>query len=111
VIDYQAAQFWANIAVLIVGSGASVYAWRVRRDMATIGKITEIEASISQHVAENGVQLAHLDERLRQAIGAAELKPIYDRLNSVSESISEINGKMHTLDLIHEMMLNEGRKP
>jgi len=108
-LDYQAAQFWMNVVVFVISAGVWVYAWRVKRDMATIGKIAEIEAAISEHVAENSVQLAHLEERLGNAIGAPELRPIYDRLSGVSEQISEINGKMHTLDLIHEMLLHGGK--
>jgi len=30
---------------------------------------------------------------------------VYDRMNSMQKELSEINGKMHTLDLIHEMLL------
>jgi len=107
-LNYQAAQFWMNVIVFCISAAVWVYAWRVKRDMATNEKITEIEASINDHVRENSIRLAHMDERLRQAIGHTELKPLYDRLNSVDKCLSQMEGKLHTLDLIHEMLLNEG---
>jgi len=108
-IDYRAAQFWVDMFVVFVSAVVWLYAWRVRRDMATNEKIAEIETTISAHVGDSSVRLAHMDERMQRAVGHPELRPIYERLNNVSEQISEINGKMHTLDLIHEMLLHGGQ--
>jgi len=107
-MNYQAAQFWANIIALIVGAGAGIHSWQTRRRMITSSRLSRVEETINEHVADNGVQLAHIDERLRNAIDLSELNPLYERLNSVDKSLSEMKGKMHTLDLIHEMLLNEG---
>ncbi len=106
---YDAYRFWVEVAAFAINAVVWLYVWRVRSNMATNTKILEVEEIIKENVAETSVRLARVDERLRNAIGHTELKPMYDRLNSMDRQLANMAGKMHTLDLIHEMLLNEGK--
>jgi len=96
-INYEAAQFWLNIVLYILLFLQWLYVWRSNKDKAT-----------KNQLENQAIQIVTLDQRIKNAIGHPELKPIYERMNSMDSRLSEIKGKMHTLDLIHEMLLNEG---
>ena len=60
------------------------------------------------HREAHAVQLAEINIRLTQAIGHPELEPLHRRMNNMDKNLSEIKGQMHTLDLIHELLLKRG---
>jgi len=107
-MNYQAAQFWMNVIVFFISAGVWVYAWRVKRDMATNEKITEIEAAISLHVQENSVQLAHLDGRLKQAIRHDDLKELYTRMGGIEKGLSRLEGRFESVDHLNQSIQEIG---
>jgi|GEM_PF-4494235 len=112
-MNYEAAKFWMEVLMFAINAVVWIYVWRVRRDMATNQKITDIEETISDHIAENGVQLAQMDGRLKGAVGHADIKGIYARLTGIDKGLAKLEGRFESLDhlnvAIQEIALG-GRK-
>lgn len=98
-MEYESAKFWVQIVALLINLGIWSFVYISNRSKVTRERIQELEVSLA-------TDFARMDERLKSALSHAELKPVYDRINSVDKQLGEISGKMHTLDLIHEMLLN-----
>jgi len=108
-MDYEIAKFWLQVFVLIINFALWLFVWNSNRSRVTNEKITMLEKSLEEKIEVHGNQMARMDERLKVAIGQTELKPVYDRINNMDKQLGEINGKMHTLDLIHECLMKGGK--
>lgn len=108
-MNYEAAKFWLEVVLIVINLGLWLFVWNSNRNRVTNDKISELEARHNQELKEINKAIGDLDGRLKLAIGARELKPIYERINSMAEQLGEINGKMHTLDLIHDYMIKGDR--
>jgi hypothetical protein len=97
-MDYDAMRFWLEVVIIIVNVGLWLFVWNSNKSRVT-----------KDQLDEHAVTLAAFDERLKNAIGHPELSPIYERMNGMDSKLAEINGKMHTLDLIHEWLINGGK--
>jgi len=104
-MDYEAAKFWLQIALIIMNIGVWLFVWNSNKNRVTNEKIAGLEHEIESKLEDHAEKLGRMDERLKYSIGHPELKPVYERMNGMQKELSEINGKMHTLDLIHEMLL------
>ncbi len=108
-MDYEAAKFWLQVALIIMNIGVWLFVWNSNKNSVTNEKINVLENEIETKLENHAEKLGRMDERLKYAIGHPELKPVYERINSVDKQLGEIRGKMHTLDLIHEMLLKGDR--
>jgi len=104
-MDYEAAKFWLEVVMMLVNIALWLFIWNSNKNRVTSEKIAGLELEIENKLEDHAEKLGRMDERLKVSIGHHELKPVYDRMNSMQKELSEINGKMHTLDLIHEMLL------
>lgn len=104
-MDYEAAKFWLQIALISMNIGVWLFVWNSNKNSVTNDKIIALEHEIETKLENHAEKLGRMDERLKVSIGHPELKPVYERMNGMQQQLSEINGKMHTLDLIHEMLL------
>ncbi len=100
--DYTAARFWWDVIITILLGANVVFTWITARTKVNTDEIKHTKDQLSAIREE----MRSVDERLKAAIGHPELKPIYDRINNMDKQLGEINGKMHTLDLIHEFLMN-----
>ena len=104
-MDYEAAKFWLEAVMMMVNIALWIFVWNSNKNRVTNEKIAGLEQEIESKLEDHAEKLGRMDERLKVSIGHPELKPVYDRMNGMQKELSEINGKMHTLDLIHEMLL------
>jgi len=97
-MDYEAAKFWLEVVLVIINALLWLYVYRSNKDKATRDQLDK-----------HAITLAQMEERLKQAVGHPDLKPIYDKINGIADDMAEMRGKLHTLDLIHEMLLHGGK--
>lgn len=134
-MDYPLLDFTLKAANLGVSVGVGLYVWLSNRNRVTHARITELQEKTSKNIAElkydfnrdltrledevdlrldgNGAQLARLEEAGKHAITKDDLGLIYERVNEVAASLSQLKGEFsgynHTLKLIHEHMLKGGK--
>ena len=104
-MDYEAAKFWLEVVMIVTNIALWLFVWNSNKNRATNTKIDSVEQEIEAKLEDHAEKLGRMDERLKVAISHTELKPVYDRINNMDKQLGEINGKLHTLDLIHEMLL------
>jgi len=95
-MNYDAAKFWLEIVLFVINVGFWAFVWNSNKDKAT-------KAQLEEHA----IRLGKMDERLKASLSHTELAPVYERINSVDKQLGKIQGQMHTLDLIHELLLNK----
>ena len=70
--------------------------------------------SLDTKLATHADRLTALETNQKNGPTHADLNRIHERLDKIGENFSslsgELKGKGHTLDLIHEYLLKEGRK-
>ena len=105
-IDYSAWRFWWDVGITILLGANALFTWLSTRTKANAAEIGDARRELAL-VRE---EMRSMDERLKAAIGHSDLRPIYERMNSMDKQLGEISGKLHTLDLIHEYLMNKGGK-
>ena len=134
-MDYPFLDFGLKVANLAVSVGVGLYVWLSNRNRVTHTRITALQESSDLAMKEikegatrnvetlrndfdgrldaHGKQLARLEEAGKHAITKEDLGLIYERVNDVSESLSQLKGEFsgsnNTLKLIHEYMLKGGK--
>ncbi len=95
-LNYQDIRLILQLIVIAINLSLWFFVWNSNKNKVT-----------KEQLETHAVQLAHIEERLKSAVGHPELKPLYERMNNMDRQLSEIKGKMHTLDLIHEFLINK----
>ncbi len=113
-MNYDAAKFWFEVIVFCFNVALWLYVWRSNKDKATVDRIERLEEKHSRELTQLRQTIAAMDSRLVQAIGHADLAPIYNRLKDIGESFAEMSGEFravkHQLTLIQEHLMNKGGK-
>lgn len=107
-VDYDAMRFWWDVLISALLGVNILYTWITNRSKANTEKIDQLEVRHNSELKEIKDKIGNMEGRLQLAIGSNDLKPVFERLNGMDRQLSEIGGKMHTLDLIHEILM--GRK-
>jgi len=99
-----------DIAQFLITGVIAIYIYLEKKRNTNTTRIESLEQATHEDVAAIKEKMAGMESRLSQAIGHNDLSPIYQRIGSVDKNVSEIKGKLHTLDLIHEFMIKGGNK-
>lgn len=102
-------KFWLDLIQFGLTGIIGIYLYTERRRDKTSSRIDALEEKFNTELKDINRQLSDMEGRLRQAIGHSELEPLHRRLNGVDAKLGELNGKMHTLDLIHEFLMKGGK--
>ncbi len=106
-MDIEIVRIGIQVGQFAITSAIGVYLYWERKSDRTNRRITALEKRHNEELKALQAQISDLDGRLKQAIGHADLKPIFERMNSMDKQLGEISGKLHTLDLIHEYLMNK----
>lgn len=97
-IDYSALKFWFDAAQYLITVAIAVYVWLSNRVNAR-----------SKDVEEMGNRVTKLEVG---SISHTDLGAVYDRINVVSQQMSNMSGTMDgikgAVDMIQEHLLNNG---
>lgn len=122
---------WVNLGVTMV---VGIYVWLTNRNRVTHARITELQERTSKTTADiqtefrhdlhriegeiesrldiYGAQLARLEEGLKHVPDMEELRAIHERINTVSEMVTQLKGESsgmnNLLRTIHEHLLKKG---
>ncbi len=96
-----------SVAQFVITGAIGIYLYWERKSDRTNKRISALEDKHNKELKALQAQISDLDGRLKQAIGHADLRPIFERMNSMDKQLGEISGKLHTLDLIHEYLMNK----
>jgi len=104
-----------DIAQFIITGAIAIYIYTEKKRDKNTSKIEALEVKVSEQLQTVGVQfkslgedLSRMDERLKLAVGHDDLSLLHVRINSMDKQLGNIDGKMHTLDLIHEFLMKGG---
>ena len=97
--DYSAIRFWFDIGQYIIAFLVGFYVWFSNRVNAR-----------SEDVEKIGNRLTKLETG---AISQTDLAAVYDRVNGISDQVSNLSGKMDgvkgAVDMIQDHLLNKGK--
>lgn len=110
-IDYAAARFWLDVAVLIAVAANTAYTWAANRskvNKAAIAEISNRVGKVEQRMSDLEADVNHLPDR-------GDIDTLHDRITGVSNQVSEVSGELRgidrTLQNIHQSLLAERNKP
>ncbi len=124
-IDYDFWKFWITVANsvgtvllavwLFVTNRSRVNTARIDRlEDHTDGRIDKLEDHVNERIVEHDKWLERIEERNKHMPTHEDFKRVHARLDSLSEEYRQLSGEFkgasHTLNLIHEYLLKEGKK-
>lgn len=105
-VDYNGLRFVLDLLQLLGLIGIGIYSWFVNRTKVNRHAIEQIERAAAEHARRLDV----LDNRMNHAPTHQDLGQVYDRLNGVAETMSQLNGQLsalgHQLSMVNEYLLN-----
>lgn len=107
-MNWEAIKVGVEVALAAINAVVFFFMWNINRHKVTADQINGLREDLEKKMSDIQVQQGHFDERLKYAIGHTELKPIWEAINSMGRELSQVNGKMDTLDLIHEYLMRHG---
>ena len=109
-VDYSAIKFWFGVGQYVLTIGVGLYVWLGNRFKA---KTTEVEL-LKKSLATVEGQVSKLETNMAHTLSHEDLGAVYERINDVSDQVSNLSGKMDGvksgLDMIHDHLLSEGRR-
>ena len=106
-IDYPAWKFWFDVVQYLITIIVAVYVWTSNRAHARKKDMD----SVKEVVVGIGTRVTKLETG---AISKDDLAAVYNRVNAISDQVSNLSGKMDgigkSVDMIQEYLLNNGGK-
>lgn len=124
-VDYEFWKFWMMVAnfgatlmlaiYLFLTNRSRVNTVRIDRfELSTNKRIENVEATLRKDVDGHHNWLERMEERNKHTPTHEDFKRVYDKVNHLSDMLNSLSGESKaqnkTLDLIHEYLLNEGKK-
>lgn len=113
-IDYTAWKFWLDVLQVVFTAAIGIYVWVSNRTAVNTKRIAKLEGDLDERLDEQEVRLTRVEEALRHAPTHEDLKRIHARIDDVASGVSLVSGKIgettRTLTLIHEHLLNGGKR-
>lgn len=124
-INYEAWKFWMSVANFIGTILLALYLFMTSRSRVNTGRIDKLETHtdsridrleqhFSQQVSEHDKRLERIEERNKHMPTHEDFKRVHARLDTLGEETKEFRGEFksakHTLDIIHQYLLSEGKK-
>jgi hypothetical protein len=113
-IDYGAWRFWWDFAQTLILAAIGIYTWLVNRTRVNSARIRELETDIDGRLDKHDERLTRVEEMIKHGPTHTDLKRIHQRMDEAATAISSLAGEFKgvkgTLDLIHQYLLNEGKR-
>tara|TARA_R110002050_G_scaffold269917_1_gene412437 strand:- start:53635 stop:53967 length:333 start_codon:yes stop_codon:yes gene_type:complete len=107
-MDYEAMGFWFNVFITIGLFGNWLYMWLTNRQRVNKAEIEQVNKSV--YLLTNQISL--FEEKLKGTPTHNDLSNIYNRINGMSQDISEMTGAVKALttqmSLINQHLINGG---
>jgi archaellum component FlaC len=104
VIDYKALQFWFMVISAVVNVVVWLGVWITNKDKAHGKDVAAVKCDI-QKVDKRVIRLEE------NKIGHRDLAAVYDRINKVSDQVSEMKGSLDNIGGSVDMILDTLMKP
>lgn len=109
-LDYTAFRFWFDVFLAVLFAGNWVYTWLTNRHRVNKTEIQEVRQELVKVVSRIDI----VEERMNGAPTHTDLSNIYNRMNGMSENISEMTGSLKAmtaqLSLINDYLLRGDKR-
>lgn len=113
-LDYTAWRFWWDVVQTLILAAIGVYTWLSNRTRVNASRIQSLEHDIDQRLDTQGDRLTRVEEAIRHGPSHEDLKRIHQRMDETNNAVGELVGELKairpTLQLIHEYLLNGGKR-
>lgn len=113
-MNYGALDFWWKVAITILNGGFWIYMYMVTRNRVTNERISTLQGAVDERLDNYADRLARIEQDARHAPTHDDLKRLHSRIDEVKDSLKRLEGEFsganHTLQLIHEHLLNGSNK-
>lgn len=114
-MNYPAWIFWFGVGQFAWSLIVGWYSWKTRREAATNGRITAIEAQLQQAIAGHTQRLVVIESELRHVPTHDDLNSmtgkIFEKIDDLRKDLSEVVGGLKAMQrqftLINEHLLRE----
>lgn len=120
--NYAAWQFWFSVGTYIVAFAVGIYVWLSNRDKArqqdlravedcASNDIKDVKDTLTTAIENVGSRVTRLEAGM---ISHSDLGEVHEKINKVSGQVNELSGAVKGIqggvNMIHEYLLNEGKK-
>lgn len=113
-MDYTAADFWWKVFITVINMGIGAYLFWERHSDGTTRRIAAMETDLDTRMDNHASRLARVESRIETLPNHNDLTALHERINEVSKNIHTLTGEMTgaktTLGLIHQYLLNGGKR-
>lgn len=108
------AQIIVDLGLAIVVGLLGLYQWLSKKDQVNADQIDHLEKQMLHEIRVHAERMARIEVRIDQSPSRDDLSrsnaKIHARIDQYSTALSRVEGKLGTLDLIHDYLIREPRK-
>lgn len=112
-MDIETLKFGFQVLQFLATGAIGVYVYISNKNRVTNDRITGLENDLDARLDGQNERVAKFEEALQHAPTHADLSGLHKRITEVGGDVKllrgEFKGSKHTLDLIHEHLMNGGK--
>ncbi|MCY0966146.1 DUF2730 family protein [Parathalassolituus penaei] len=112
-LDYKALGFWLQLAQAVITGMVFVYVWLTSRQKANTAAIDKLREDLHGSINALDDRLIRVERDVDHLPTHDDMSKLHTRVNEANENIKEMRGTLgqlnHTLQLMHQHMLNGGK--
>ncbi|WP_139026331.1 hypothetical protein [Methyloversatilis universalis] len=106
-MDYEVAKFWLQFLNFAVTLCVGLYVWSSNRHRVTNERIGDLEKGIDVRLDAHDSRLATLEGQVKAAPTHADLAQIHEKINTVAQCSSRMEGEMKSQTDLLRLVLNK----
>lgn len=106
-MDYEVAKFWLQFFNFAVTVFVGLYVWSSNRHRVTNERISDMEKGFDVRIDTHDMRLAKLEGLVEAAPTHADLAQIHEKINTVAQCSSRMEGEMKSQTDLLRLVLNK----
>ncbi len=113
-MDIETLKFGFQVLQFLATGAIGIYVYVSNKNRVTNDRISTLESDIDTRLDGQSVRVAHLEEAALHTPTHSDLASLHKRVTEIGGDVKlmrgEFKGSKHTLDLIHEHLMNGGQQ-
>jgi hypothetical protein len=112
-MNWDEGRFWLELGSIGMNCAIGLYVWATGRNRVTNSRISSLETDVNKRFEDLSTRVSVQDERLKGLPTHTDFIRIHERMDKVSDTVSEVVGNLKAiskqLEMINQALLERGR--
>lgn len=112
--NYFALDFWWSLIQGLATGATALWVWITARQKANTESIEKLRDGVNDRVSELDNRLIRVEKDVQHMPTHTDISKVHERINETNENVKDMQGNLrqisHTVGLIHEYLLNGGKR-